>query len=171
MNPVVAWAIGLGLFFIATLATVLPGSSLTRGSGSQQIYAEVQTIRANMAPKYLNQAGRYGTTIFAVPSLITKAIVPSSIIGPGNTLVNKWGGAVQITGATAYLNVDYDAAPQADCIDVVSSIAPGGVIVQATAATNLNGLSAATLYTAPVDSDIAETLCSGTSNAIRFVTN
>jgi hypothetical protein len=170
MNPVAAWTIGIALFLIGIIATVAPGVGLHRTADIQELYSQVETIRNNMAPLFMTQANRYGSAAFATTELQQDAVLPSSItVTSGGTMENQFAGQVVITGNNAQLFIDEGGLDQATCIAALAGIPQGSGIVAAAAAADISSLSGATTTALPITTASAESQCSSTSNAIRFV--
>lgn len=115
-----------GLAYLGIAALVILGAvSLLTGAfssvQSNRGTEEVVSIRTSVKKLYAGASGAYGTTDLTEALNLAK-IFPSTLTYNAATkaMVNAWGGAVTVTGATNTFVIKYTNVPQDVCISMVS---------------------------------------------------
>jgi hypothetical protein len=118
------------------------------------------------------QRGGFGTASISAATVDQYNAVPKRMVqnnGGTKTLTNDFSGSQAHSGAGQRLNVDNDNIPATNCRALAVGFGTDSGFYAFSVASAIGGLGSATLQTASVDDTTANTLCSGTTNAVRLV--
>lgn len=126
------------VLFLVIVAVILIGvfalfSGAFSSSKVQNEMNYVQALAGDVESLYATNHD-YGTADITATLTSTRSAPPPMIVGA--TLVNSWGGAVTVTGASSVFTINYAGVPQKECIQLSQiSVNPTAVSVNGTALT------------------------------------
>lgn len=111
----------LGIAALVILGAVSLLTSAFSSAQSNRGTEEVVSIRTSVKKLYAGASGVYGTEPLT-ESLNQAKIFPATLTYNAATksMVNSWGGAITVTGATNTFVINYSNVPQDVCISMVS---------------------------------------------------